>query len=335
MRTCRFGIIGLLLTALAATSCGVTEQEAPPLAGPSELALSLSVQAQPDTILQDTSASTVTIQARGPNSQPARGVSLRIDVAVDNIITDFGTLSTKTAVTGDDGIARVTYTSPPRPPLSIGFGEIVTLVVTPIGGDYRGATSRQVDIRVMPPGVILPPGSAPVPAFTFSPRQPQVFTTILFDASNTADDGVRCGSRCSYSWTFGDGSSGSGRTVEHEYRAAGTFVVTLTVVDDRGQSTSLSENLTVAAGTLPTPIFTFSPTQPRTSRDIFYTAEASRAGNGRRIISYDWNFGSGRVGTGATIAKRYDTPGTYVVTLTVVDDAFQQATISQPVTVVP
>jgi hypothetical protein len=35
------------------------------------------------------------------------------------------------------------------------------------------------------------------------------------------------------------------------------------------------------------------------------------------------------------VAKRYDTVGSYVVTLTVTDDAFQQATVSQTVVVVP
>ncbi len=39
--------------------------------------------------------------------------------------------------------------------------------------------------------------------------------------------------------------------------------------------------------------------------------------------------------TGVTVAKRYDTAGSYVVTLTVTDDAFQQTTVSQTVTVMP
>ena len=52
-------------------------------------------------------------------------------------------------------------------------------------------------------------------------------------------------------------------------------------------------------------------------------------------MSYDWNFGSGRTGNGVTVSKQYDQPGAYVVTLTVTDDASQQATISQTITVVP
>lgn len=329
-------IIGVLAAAVAAQSCTVKDTEAPTLAGPSELALSLNVQATPDSILQDgASQSAITIEARGPNSQPVRGLSVRLDMLVGNFVVDFGTLSARTVVTGDDGRARATYTAPPRPAESVGFGTTVTLVATPIGGDYRGEVIRQVDIRVVPPGVILPPNGAPTANFSFSPTAPQAFQTITFDASLTVDEGVQCGSRCSYQWTFGDGDTASGLIVTHDYRAAGSYVVSLRVTDERGQSAQISKPVEVTAGTPPTALFVYSPTAPRASQDIFFTAEASRAANGRRIVSYDWNFGSGRTGNGVTVAKRYDTPGSYVVTLTVTDDAFQQGTTSQTITVVP
>jgi hypothetical protein len=335
MRTLRSRIVALVGLALAAASCTVNETEAPALAGPSELALSLNVQASPDQIYQDgVDQSSITITARGPNSQPARNINLRVDMAVGSLFADFGRLSARTVTTGDDGVARLTYTSPPAVP-NMDAGTVVTLLVTPIGNDYSGEVMRSVDIRVIPRGVILPPNGSPQPAFTFSPGAPQAFQTIFFDASPTKDEGVECGSRCSYTWAFGDGSSATGITASHDYRAAGTYNVTLRVTDDRGQSAQTSQSVAVTPGTPPTAAFVFSPTAPRASQDIFFTAEASRAANGRRLISYDWNFGSGRSGNGVTIAKRYDTPGAYVVTLTVTDDAFQQATVSQTVTVVP
>jgi vibriolysin len=68
---------------------------------------------------------------------------------------------------------------------------------------------------------------------------------------------------------------------------------------------------------------------------IFFNAAASRAATGRRIVSYEWDFGSGRTGTGIATNKGYDTAGTYVVTLTVTDDAGLQGTISQTVRVGP
>lgn len=335
MRTSGSRIIGMLALAIVAASCTVNETEAPALAGPSELALSLNVQAVPDSLYQDgVSQSAITIEARGPNSQPARGVSLRVEMAVDGVLADFGTLSARTVVTGDDGRARVTYTAPPRPATSTGEGSLVTFLVTPIGGDHRGEVPRQVDIRVLPPGTIIGPNRID-PKFVFSPTAVSAYQNVLFDASTTTDNGVACGSACTYAWNFGDGGSSTGQTTSHEFRAAGSYVVTLRVTNNNGQFAQISQSIAVSAGTPPTASFVFSPTQPRTSQDIFFSAEASRAANGRRLVAYDWNFGSGRTGTGVTVAKRYDTPGSYVVTLTVTDDAFQQTTVSQTVNVIP
>ncbi|MCC7242391.1 MAG: hypothetical protein IT180_10745, partial [Acidobacteria bacterium] len=49
-------IIGMLALAAVAASCTVKDTDAPALAGPSELALSLSLQALPDSIYQDGSS---------------------------------------------------------------------------------------------------------------------------------------------------------------------------------------------------------------------------------------------------------------------------------------
>jgi PKD repeat protein len=328
-------LLGVLALAVTAAACTVKETEAPALAGPSAFATDLGIQASPDTLLWDgASQSSITVDARGPSSQPIRGLNMRVDMFVGSTPADFGTLSARTIVTGDDGRARVTYTAPPRP-VDGGDGTVLTIGFTPIGTDYRGANMRQVDIRLIPPGVILPPNNAPQPAFSYSPAQPAAFTVVFFDASATRDEGVACGASCSYTWSFGDGSSGSGMNVEHEFRAAGTYNVTLRVTDTRGQSAQISQTVSVITATPPTASFVFSPTAPRASQEIFFTAEASRAANGRRIVAYDWNFGSGRTATGVTTSKRYDTAGSYVVTLTVTDDAFQQSTVSQTINVVP
>jgi PKD repeat protein len=326
-------IVGVAAIGFVA-GCTVQETAAPALSGPSELALSLELQAIPDSILQDgASQSAISITARGPDGQPVRGLSLRIEMLVEGVPADFGTLSSKTVVTGDDGVARLTYTAPPRPVESVGMGAIVTILVTPTGSDYRAQTARQVDLRLVPPGVILPPPGELVPAFNFSPTTVQTRQEVIFDASGTTSGGSPCGAACTYTWTFGDGGSGSGQVTTHEFRAPGTFVVTLRVTTQRGQAATLSQSVTVAAGTPPTAAFVFSPAQPAVAQEIFFNAEASRAAAGRRIISYDWDFGSGRTDNGVTVVKGYNTAGTYNVTLTVTDDANQTGTVTQAVTV--
>jgi chitodextrinase len=328
------------LVALAAVvlgSCTVKKTEAPELAGPSELGLSLRTTVTPDILDQDgLSQAVLEMVTRGPDGRPLASVPLRVEIRVDGFIVDFGRLSSRTPVTGSDGVARITYTAPPAPPEPVDDYTLVTLVVNPVSGDYRGDIERYVELRLVPRGVILPPNGAPVPSFILTPLPVTTRTPVTFDASGTRDEGAQCGTRCAYAWDFGDGTSGTGMTVVHEFEKPGTFVVRLTVTDVRGQSVITSQSVTVTATPAPTAEFIFSPAAPKAGQDIFFNAQASKAAPGHTIVAYDWDFGSGRTGEGVTIAKRYDTPGTYNVTLKVHDDTFQPtgtAVVTKSVTV--
>jgi PKD repeat protein len=318
----------LALVALSA-ACTVQETPIPQLAGPSELALRVALQIAPDSILQDgASQAALSIEAATFDGRPARALGLRIEAS-----PDVGTLSSKSVVTGDDGRARVVYTAPPRPFLTTDVIEEVVFRVVPVGTDYRGEVARSVELHLVTPGVVQPPNNPPIPQFTYTPTNPTILANVVFDASTSQDEDALCGPTCSYFWDFGDGTTGSGIFTNHQYQQVGTFQVRLTVRDARGGTASIAQPITVGGGTPPTAAFTFSPSAPAVSQQIFFTAEASRAATGRRIVSYDWNFGSGRTGTGITINKGYDAPGSYTVTLTVTDDAGLQGTTQQPVTV--
>jgi PKD repeat protein len=331
-----------LLVGLA--GCTTKKTEAPPLTGPSGFALQLSLQSVPDSILQDgASQASINIEATGPDGRGIRALSLRLDMAVvtdaGETWADLGTLSSKTAVTGEDGRARVVYTAPPKPAQSVGGGTIVKFYVTPIGSDFQGEQPRSVSLRLVPPGIILPPNDAPVAAFTFSPTTVGVLQDVVFDAS-TSTDGVNadgsprtCGATCTYAWDFGDQATASGIFVTHRYQRTGLYVVKLTVTDAAGASATVSQAVNVGQGQAPTAIFTYSPANPAVSQDIFFNATGSTAATNRRIVAWDWDFGSGRQASGVTVTKRYDTAGTYVVTLIVTDDAGAQARTTQNVTV--
>lgn len=320
--------LGVLATV---AGCTISKVEPPPVSGPSELALSIQMTANPSVLRQDgASQSLIRIQARGPNGEPARSVALRAEIAIGGIIADFGRLSARDLVTDNSGLATLIYTAPPFVGEPVDEGIFVTILVTPAETDYRNAFSRQLDIRLVPPGVIMPPNDGPTAKFTFTPTFPQVLQNVVFDASASDDpDGIIT----SWVWDFGDGSGGSGRIAQHEYRHPSTFSVTLTVTDDRGKSAQASDTITVAAGAPPTAAFTFSPTAPLIHQNIVFNAAASKAAPGRTIVSYEWNFGSGDPASGVVANKSYDTAGTYNVTLTVTDDAGQQATATLAVTV--
>lgn len=325
------------LAALALGGCTVKKTEAPPLAGPSEFGLSVRTSVTPDILTQDgLSQSVIEIVARGPDGRPQRAVPFRVEITVNGVAVDYGRLSSRNPVTGDDGIARLTYTAPPAPPEPVDTFTVVTLNVTPIGGDFNASNTRFVDVRLVPPGVIIPPNGAPVPSFIVTPTPVTTITPVTFDASATKDEGSVCGAACSYAWNFGDGSSGSGVVVTHEFRAPGTYVVRLTVIDVRGQSATTAQSIVVEQTAAPKADFVFSPSAPLVSQQIFFNASASTAAPGHKIVSYDWDFGSGRTATGLTVAKGYETAGTYRVTLVVTDDTFSPggtATVTKDVTV--
>src|SRR5262249_39658537 len=68
--------------------------------------------------------------------------------------------------------------------------------------------------------------------------------TCMFDGSGSYDpDGVIVGGL----WDFGDSQGGSPLTTTHTYLAAGTYIVTLSLIDQDGAKTSYSQSVTVNA----------------------------------------------------------------------------------------
>jgi PKD repeat protein len=96
--------------------------------------------------------------------------------------------------------------------------------------------------------------NAPPVANANGPYAGTAGTAIQFSAAGSSDPD---GSIVSYSWQFGDGGTGAGQTAAHTYTQAGTYVATLTVVDNAGASASATANVVVAAAPTPPP-----PTEP-------------------------------------------------------------------------
>lgn len=325
------------VSALAAAGCTIDKTEVPALSGPSELSLSIALSAQPSILAQDgVSQSAISIQTRDANGQPARNISMRAEIVANSInglaIFDYGRLSTKAPVTDSNGRATLMYTAPPRLSDPVDNLSQVTILVTPETGDNRSALARQIDIRLVPPGIVLPPNGVPLPQFTFSPSTPSTFSKVHFDGSTSLDDGVIV----SFEWNFGDGKFGTGVEVDHEYKLSGVYNVTLTVTDDRGLSARtdpVAVSVTATAG--PTAIFTFSPISPLEGDRVFFNATASTASEGHEIVSYKWNLGtSNGTASGISVSKVYNTAGSFTITLTVTDDAGQTGTASQTLNVV-
>ena len=72
--------------------------------------------------------------------------------------------------------------------------------------------------------------------------------TVELDASNSADPN---GALESYAWSFGDGAAGSGVHATHEYAEDGEYEITLTVSDEDGAESSLTQTVQVEGVSTP------------------------------------------------------------------------------------
>jgi PKD repeat protein len=82
-------------------------------------------------------------------------------------------------------------------------------------------------------------------SFTFSPASPVVGQTVRFTDTST-------GSPASWSWSFGDGSTGTSQNPSHVFSAAGAYTVALTA--SRGNASdnaSRTVNVGQGSGLLP------------------------------------------------------------------------------------
>ncbi|MCL0069783.1 PKD domain-containing protein [Dehalococcoidia bacterium] len=99
----------------------------------------------------------------------------------------------------------------------------------------------------------------PVASFAYSPEEMIAGQPITFDASGSSDPD---GEIMSYEWDFGDGTSGTGKVVEHTFALAGDYTVTLTIADNDGVVSSFSKMVTVAEAAVDPPAPAVDPPDP-------------------------------------------------------------------------
>ena len=93
--------------------------------------------------------------------------------------------------------------------------------------------------NALPTGVNIDPKAK----FTNTPDSGDPLMIDL-DASDSND---RDGSTISFAGDFGDGNTSTSLTASHTYPSAGTYNVSLTVIDNDGQTSTISSSLVVVA----------------------------------------------------------------------------------------
>ena len=310
----------------AVSACSLQEQTAPSVVGPAEFGLSVSGLANPDTLRRDgTSQSQVTVRVLNSSGTPVPGQR----VTVSLLTAPSGTvLSASDVTTGSDGRVTFVVTAPP----STVPGDAIVVGLTPVGDNFANAVPRTVSIAVTPSNQ-----SAPVPAFTFQPEEPTLADTIVFNAATTTDEGVECGSRCTYAWDFGDGTTATGVTASKQYTTSGAKVVRLTVTDNAGASASTTRTVIVAGPTVPVAgTIVFGPTPVRVGAVTQFDAGSATVGQGASIVDYTWVWGDGdpnTVTTGPQATHTFAAVGTFTVRVTVRDNLGRTASSTATVAV--
>jgi PKD repeat protein len=193
--------------------------------------------------------------------------------------------------------ATHTYTTPGN--------HTVTLTVSDTAGG-RSTASRTIFVADEPPTVAFG-----TPTGIVVPDQ-----TLTLDAGASTDPDGAIGS---YTWSFGDRGTATGRSATHAYANPGTYTVQLTVRDSDGQSATATHTLTVH--TQPASNFAFSPALPREGAATTFDGRGSLSSDpGTAIISYLWSFGDGASTSGATATHTYARAGAYPVTLSVTNN---------------
>jgi len=160
--------------------------------------------------------------------------------------------------------------------------------------------------------------SAPRAVIDAGPLSGTAPLKVTFDAKYSHDDD---GEIAEVHWDFGDPQDRTfGGEVEtsHVYGHAGTYLTTLTVVDNEG-ATDSQQIAIVVTNAPPIPQASVSNDNPQPGREVTFNASDSYDVSGE-IVSYQWDFDDGSSANGKIVTHTYIEGGYYSVTLTLTDD---------------
>ena len=123
-----------------------------------------------------------------------------------------------------------------------------------------------------------------------------------------------------FNWSFGDGTQSDAETVTKRFVSPGRYNVSVLVDDGAGRASSQREASKVILVNQPPIAVAGANRFVCPGVPVRFDATASSDPDGS-IAGYEWDFGDGRAGAGATSEHVYDRPGTYQVKLRVKDNS--------------
>jgi len=190
-----------------------------------------------------------------------------------------------------------------------GAYNVVLRVTDALGGQ---TTSDPVAVTVT--------NRAPIAGFTASEMVASNDEIVSF-ASHAFDAD---GEITAWIWDFGDGTTSPESDPAHTYDRAGTYVVTLTVIDDCNERSRLVSITIVVENTLPVATLSADCRVLATGETIRFLDESYDASSSGRIVYIAWDFDDGTYVAGSpnedgVYPHTYSDPGLYSVVLYVID----------------
>ena len=202
------------------------------------------------------------------------------------------------------------------PSASHAFSEPGVYQVTLTASNAAGPNSVTAQVEVVS-GVELP--VAVIGPFPGVVEVGQVIT-FLSESEN---------SPTSTSWDFGDGNTANSVQARHSFDAPGTYRVRLAVANSAGLDEAFVDIVVEPRVNAPVARFNSSSNVAIVGEDILFNDLSL---NGPTTLS--WDFGDGTTTTGANVSHNWDSPGTFLVTLTATNEA-GSSTTSRQVTIDP
>src|SRR5260370_39337046 len=176
----------------------------------------------------------------------------------------------------------------------------------------------------------------PVASFTSTPSSATTGSAITFDGTASYD---LDGTVVSYSWDFGDQTTGTGSVLTHSYSLAKTYSVTLTVTDNGGVTGSTTSQVTIGDRP-PVVSFTPSPITANTGQSITLSITASDPDVTIVSTKVDWGDSIVQLYSGAitSASHSYSSTGsstskTFTIIITGTDNNASYTSTSSQVTI--
>jgi adhesin/invasin len=278
------------------------------------------VSANPATVPNDGGTTTIVANVLDINGNALSSAPVTFS-------TTTGSVSPSLAVTNQAGLATSTLTTGQEAEVTATVGGF-----TGTNGTALVSSSVTVTVSAAPTVIITPPASPPTEglpsSYTFAVSVPANGSAVRSLIVNWGDGIVQ-----------DLGAISGSQTVSHVYDSDDTFVITATVEDASGNTTSVSTSVTVIPITRPTVLVTPSPQTVTVGGTVTFIIQVT-VPPGIGIVRTAINFGDGTTSelggaSSVSVPHPYAATGTFTVTVSVTDTAGQVTEGTTVVTVTP